>query len=445
MKMKLWVNILIVCMGLSFVTAVSAKGRVYLQNNTAYAFMLSTSQTGDSNLSKGNKWDQVSSSLRPWEKQKEFLWYNRNEGITNGDDFYFNTDISAEGNTLVTLQQKLHGTWRFSNIYHSAENSTFDHSWYQGYTIRSQNFSFNGKDFTIKYKAKYNAGTASDDIYYVIHEVEPYQLPYSTASNQLNVLAYNIYTILTQTKSSIDDRVGNLPAVLHNNDVIVFSEAFNNSARSDLKKSMASEYPYNTKVVDKSGALEDGGVFIMSKWPITAEHQTVYNDCNAEDCLSPKGVMYARIDKNGQNYHIFGSHTQAWANDKAQAARALQFQQLRSFIDSRNIPADEAVIVAGDLNVDKLHYSSEYELMLQILNASEPEKADYGHDVTADDVTNNLAGDGQEYLDYVLYLNDHLQPITATNGALVRKSIANNVFGSWEYSDHYPVLGVFSF
>ena len=122
MKNKLLINILILCASLTFVTSVFAKGRVYLQNNTAYAFLLSTSQSGDGTLNRGSEWEQVSSSLLPWEKQKELLWYNRNEGITWGKIFYFNTMISVEGSTIVTIEQKLHGTWRFSDLYHSAEN-----------------------------------------------------------------------------------------------------------------------------------------------------------------------------------------------------------------------------------------------------------------------------------------------------------------------------------
>ncbi|MFT5163374.1 MAG: hypothetical protein ACI9FJ_001969 [Alteromonadaceae bacterium] len=43
--------------------------------------------------------------------------------------------------------------------------------------------------------------------------------------------------------------------------VFVFSERFDNSRRETFLGKLKAQYPYQTRVVDRSGALEDGGVF----------------------------------------------------------------------------------------------------------------------------------------------------------------------------------------
>lgn len=420
-----------------------AVGDVYIQNNTSLAFELQTSQYGDKQLTKGSHWNTSSTSLSPWQKKKKALWYNRDSGITWGKNFYFDTRISIDGVYLSTLRQKLKGTMTFSKLYHSLESADFSHGWSQGYDIENQTFFVDGKEFMIKYSADYNAGTTSDDIVYAIHEVQPYYLPSADSSKQLKVLSYNLYTILTRSASDINTRMSAVVDVLSGYDVIVFEEAFHNSARENLIADIETEYPYTTDILDTSGYLEDGGVFIASKWPINTEAQTKYENCDGVDCLSPKGVMYASIQKQDQTYHIFGSHLQAENNSGATNARLAQLHELKSFIDEQNIPRDEAVIIAGDMNVDK-NNTAEYQAMMSALNAGEPPLTNYSHHRTSDKDSNNMAGENS-WLDYVLHSQDYKMTVTSEQAVLVFKSSKNSMFGTWDYSDHYAVFALYGF
>ena len=421
-----------------------AVGNVYIQNNTGLTLDLQISQFGDKQLDQGDEWDIKATQLIPWQKKKKALWYNRDSGITWGKNFYFDTRISVDGQYLVTLQQRLKGTWRFSDLYHSVEGVDFSEGWAQDYDILENSFTVNGKQYQIKYSADYNAGTSSDDIIYALHEVAPYDLPSAASAQSLKVLSYNLYTILTNSASDINRRMQALPEAINGYDVIVFEEAFYNPAREDLINNIASEYPYTTDILDTSGYLEDGGVFIASKWPIELEGQFKYDNCSGVDCLSPKGAVYARVNKQGEKYHIFGSHLQAENSSSAKAARLAQLQELKNYIELKNIPANEAVIIAGDMNVDKLASPSEYQDMLQALNASEPAVASYSHPYSDDDATNNMASE-QSWLDYVLYSDDHAQPTLSSEAVLVLKSNDDDMFDVWDYSDHYSVFGYFEF
>ena len=441
MKRIINLSLFLLCL---ITSAAQAIGTVYIQNNTGLTLNLETSQYGDKQLNQGDQWDTTINAMIPWQKKAKVLWYNRNSGISWGKDFYFDTRISINGRYITTIKQKLVGTWRFSNLYHGAEGDDFNNNWSQGYDVLTQPFSIDNKQYEIHYTANYNSATASDDIVYALHEVSPYSLPTANNANQLKVLSYNVYTILTNTAEDINRRVSALPNTIKGYDVIIFEEAFYNPAREDLIANIATEYPYTTDILDTSGYLEDGGVFIASKWPIELEQQVKYSACSGVDCLSPKGAMYAKILKQDQSYHIFGTHLQAEDSSSAVAARLAQLHELKAFIDIQNIPVNEAVIIGGDMNVDKLSSQQEYQNMLNALNASMPSTTEYSHAYSYDDATNSMAS-GKLILDYILTSNEHAQPIQAEQAVLVLKSNHEDMFGLWDYADHYSVFSFLEF
>ena len=264
-------------------------------------------------------------------------------------------------------------------------------------------------------------------------------------ANSFNVLAYNIYMrpeyVLLNDQS---DRGAVLPSKLRGFDVIVFSEAFDNSVRNQILADLHGEYPYRTKILGSDGGIEqDGGVIIVSRWPITAEAQRLFgNICTGDfsDCLADKGVLYARIEKHGRIYHIFASHTQAGDSSERRQSRMQQFGIIKEFIDSRGAPDTEPVFIAGDLNVDK-YDAGEFDAMLRILDAWYPRP--FGHPYTVDSTINHRAG-GRKYLDYVLVSNRHLQPISAIIETLIPRS-PTPFGGDYDLSDHFPVFGHFMF
>jgi endonuclease/exonuclease/phosphatase family metal-dependent hydrolase len=281
-------------------------------------------------------------------------------------------------------------------------------------------------------------------------------------SNSFNMLAYNVFLRPEHAFSNDQaERVGVLPAKLRGFDVIAFSEAFDNSIRSRLLAGLAAEYPYRTKVLGADAGIEqDGGVVIVSRWPITVQAQRAYGDTcigDTSDCLADKGVLYAKVVKHGQSYHIFASHTQAGDSRERREARLRQLGIIKAFIDSRAIPDSEAVFIAGDLNVDK-YDAGEYTAMLRILDAWYP--LPFGHRYTVDPILNRLNphADRLLYLDYVLVSNRHLQPIEAIIETLMPsasrlfKSCLDPFKGgctkferSHYLSDHFAVFGHFMF
>ena len=408
-----------------------AESYIYLTNNTDQPLDLRIEQSGSS-LTKGEHWWQLADSVPPYGTVR-FLETNRDTGIKWGKTYYYDTYVTASDGSEVVLQQKLKGTWNFSNIWHAVQQSP----WYDDRGLYSERQSFAGQSATVAFKAEY-ARVNGDDIYYVIHPDNEY--PQQGSSNELNVLAYNVWALLPGlVAKDTTDRLTEISKQLQGFDVVVLSELFENGRRADFLDRIRNEFPYQTRVVDRSGSIEDGGVLIVSRWPIEHEAQTTFSSCDADDCMAAKGVMYARINKSGQKYHVFGSHTQAWTAPENQATRAHQFTEMKRFIDQQGIPSQEPVIIAGDLNVDKTRFPSEYQAMLSVLDAQEIEQTTDSYGFTADGNVNAWTTGRPEFLDYVLTSNAHLQPTQGVSKVRVPRSISASVFTKYDLSDHFAL------
>ncbi|SCK38825.1 sphingomyelin phosphodiesterase [Streptomyces sp. WMMB 322] len=282
----------------------------------------------------------------------------------------------------------------------------------------------------------------------------------------LKVLSYNafLFSKLIYPNWGQDHRGEAIPDAdfFQGNDVVVLQEAFENSVSDKLQEKAAGQYPHQTPVLGRSKkgwdatggswsdiALEDGGVTILSKWPVVHKEQFVYDHGCGADYLSNKGFVYAVLDVGGTRVHVVGTHVQAGdsacGDGEAKEIRADQFRAIDSFLDEKQIPADEEVMVAGDFNTDSR--SDEYASMLANADLA-PADARTGHPYSSDHVENTIAKGRNDNgkrsdLDYVLHRNGHVRPANWQN-EVVKEECA-----PWEtsegtftnLSDHYPVIG----
>ncbi|MEU7647921.1 sphingomyelin phosphodiesterase [Streptomyces huasconensis] len=290
----------------------------------------------------------------------------------------------------------------------------------------------------------------------------------SAAPPPLKVLTYNtfLFSKTLYPNWGQDHRAKAIPAAgfFKGQDVVVLQEAFDNSSSDALKAAAKDRYPHQTPVMgrgkdgwDATGGAyssvtpEDGGVTVLSKWPITRKEQYVYKDACGSDAYSNKGFVYAVLDVNGTKTHVVGTHAQSTdpgcGSGEAAATRAKQFKEMDAFLDAKNIPAGEQVIVAGDLNVDT--HSAEYASMLAD-GGFVPADARTGHPYSFDTRDNSIAAerypdDPREDLDHILHRKGHARPATWHNNVLKEQSAPWTV-SSWgkqytytNLSDHYPV------
>ncbi|CAH9063498.1 hypothetical protein PSECIP111951_02915 [Pseudoalteromonas holothuriae] len=413
-----------------------AESYVYLTNNTMETLTLNTQQTGHDNIRHGDQWQQLASEVPPLGTVK-FLRFNRDQGIKWGKEYIFTTLVNGASQP-VSLKQKLLGTMTFSKMWLSGQ----DEPWHYDRDIHR--VPLNNQQQTLAFKSS-SARVSGDDIHYVIHD-KFNQSEKSQYSNELNVLTYNTWALLPPLASkNTGDRLDTIAEYMTNYDVVVFQEVFDPILTAKFRAKVAQTYPYMTEIPWQVGKILTGGSFIASRWPIEAQDAVVYDACRADGCLAGKGMNYAKIRKGSNAYHIFGTHTHAYTSEQDVAVRFEQLTQLKHFIENKQIPYQEPVIMAGDFNVDKINFPQEHLAFLALLNATEPEaKGAYPYSYAG--LVNIYADEAfNEYLDYVLYSNDHLAPYTSENNMLTPRSIDSQHWQSWDLSDHYPVEGRFAF
>lgn len=428
---------------LLFVSLVaSADSYVFITNSTPETVRIEVAHTGNNGtLVPGKEWRQEAWEIAPYATER-VLAFNRYWGVKRGRTYQFDTHVIS-GDSRVTVQQSMTGTWSGSNIRHSAKAADFNAPWMTDRHIHRYNSTFAEQASQVAFSAKFTGGY--DDFYYVISnntQDEPV-----VADSVLKVLSYNVYA-LPLIASDINARLAEIPDYLKGYDAILFQEAFSGSS-PDMLRALASEYPYQTEILRKplSGInVYNGGVAIVSRYPITQADYFVYPDCTGTDCFADKGFVYAEMLKAGEAYHLMATHAASFDTDAARQLRQVQFTQMRQFIESRQVPAFEAVLYGGDFNVNKLKFADDYAAMQQNLNASVPTITGYTES-TFDPRVNYYAAkyDTVEYLDYVVWSNAHRQPTDSRNDVRVPRSISNALWERWDLSDHFPVLGEFVF
>ncbi|MFF1631383.1 sphingomyelin phosphodiesterase, partial [Streptomyces sp. NPDC058272] len=164
-----------------------------------------------------------------------------------------------------------------------------------------------------------------------------------------------------------------------------------------------------------------------------------------------KGFAYVVLNVNGTKVHVVGTHAQSTdpgcGAGEAAAMRSRQFKTIDAFLDAKNIPAGEQVLVAGDFNVDSR--SAEYASMLADADLVGADTR-AGHPYSFDTQDNSIAHDRyptdpREDLDYVLHRAGHARPAVWKN-EVVKEQCAPWTVSSWgtdytytNLSDHYPL------
>ncbi len=326
-----------------------------------------------------------------------------------------------------------------------------------------------------------------------------------TEPANFRILTHNLFTVLGAI--GIDQRIDLVGAseYIRGYDAVILNELFNDAASARLMQALNAEYPYRTPVIGREGTLitpdcaandcwnstdglaqemEDGGVAILSQWPILERREIMFSTSCDMDGYANKGFVYVRLDVNGAPVHVIGTHMQADPSDLGplgnelrslrpcptpdayphsatcpgesqtpyEAVRLAQVMQIDAWIAQQAIPADQMVIIGGDLNVDKVGNPAEYERMLCVLNVGDPKfggnPAISPRRYTWDTRLNGLLSPQVEsplYIDYLLVRRDHLQPTAWHNDVIYASpfpvSWDSGRARGYEYSDHFPVAG----
>jgi endonuclease/exonuclease/phosphatase family metal-dependent hydrolase len=301
---------------------------------------------------------------------------------------------------------------------------------------------------------------------------------------ELNVLVWNIMIPVLPPLRFYGqyERAERIPKIiqgLENLDVIVFNELIPPTIHEYLKSQLYDiGFKYSTNRINDL-LTESGGICVFSKYPILHEDFMLFgSDCAISDCLSSKGVVFAKINKDGLLINIFATHFQS--GDKYHNIRESQTQTTKNFILAQSIQPQEALLFCGDLNTGRFLNNAEIQHILFTLNMIIPIVHESSHPFTFDAVINPLVGMDDpsqyrskkwpngcsdyyykekqciccdsEWLDYTFISKNHLQPKLSWMKSIVAKTdlftmsfTALDKIETEFLSDHFPVLGHFEF
>ena len=255
---------------------------------------------------------------------------------------------------------------------------------------------------------------------------------------EFTVLTYNVFmrSPAWVFRDDHDWRASRIPEFLQGYDAVVLQEAFSESHRISMLTALQAEYPYNSGILGEDELLSfNGGVIILSRFPILKRDQFVFTPCEGSDCIVKKGVQYIALEKNGLRIHLFGLHLQA--QKEYATSRLAQFPQLQQFIEKQNIPQSELVLVAGDFNVDYFARNVDKEFS-KLTKGSGLVLAEHSPAASYEGRSNTYVEDEvTERLDYVFHSSRNLIPTRASNQVLYFRKEGTDL------SDHHAVLGRF--
>lgn len=471
-----------------------ATSRVFVQNNTPKTLVINTTSTLG-----GAYWKKKAKVIPPWGRG-EIYETNRDEGVKDGKTFIFTSDVSVKGQNGTmkqhtqnfALRLKLRGSAVNSHMWQSVRDQVDrQHAWHDDRKKWNASMRIGKRQWNIKYWA-YFTGT-EDDVEYVFQEEYDRPVGYDKTqgewyNNHLNILTWNVFMRgfpLAEYQTGRGKMVGpKVPGY----DVIAFNEVFDHDGEATLRESMKKAgYPNQTEVLGRGRpvgkGIWDGGVMIVSPYPIVKTDHTFYNKvCEGEDCKADKGVLYAKIDKSKKKgvhnyFHIFATHMNQGSQDWSYQRR--QLEMISGLIKKQKIPQDEAIIVLGDMNINKCNefapgpmtidpvpngpvhqcvtFNPKYQKMLNILGAKDVDHKGYrySHDGNINGFNNweyeatfrpiNKGSTGN--LDHILIVDSGLQPTKAsfTETRVLRhydewKKLPTDL-ARWDISDHFAVYG----
>ncbi|KAJ3299862.1 calcium calmodulin-dependent protein kinase type 1G [Borealophlyctis nickersoniae] len=220
--------------------------------------------------------------------------------------------------------------------------------------------------------------------------------PFPPTPYTIRLLTYNVFLRPPGIKNNVSDhksarliRFGehSLPKY----DVVCMQEVFAyGSSRQGKMISYARkaglEYYVSSPSKGLLNAMIDGGLLILSRYPIVRSEKLTFKRGVHSDRFSAKGALYAKIAVSPTAHiHVFTTHLQstyeirATLSDASVVTRLNQLVALKEFIDdcTRNKPANEPIFLAGTLNVNAKADKSgaaapgseteEYTIMLRLL------------------------------------------------------------------------------
>jgi endonuclease/exonuclease/phosphatase family metal-dependent hydrolase len=194
---------------------------------------------------------------------------------------------------------------------------------------------------------------------------------------EIRILTYNIFlrSLVKNNESDLkEERLEDFCRILHNYDIICLQEmfgTFNSRKQSLIRAATIAGFFFFVDTASPdflSKYLADGGLIILSRFPIVANSYHKFRYGVVADSLAEKGLIYAKIAIKDSYLHIFTTHLQASYFDSGETNFIASFRTRMDQLSHINYLMSEIltkeydkrtdkIMLVGDLNVDALGYA----------------------------------------------------------------------------------------
>jgi len=209
-----------------------------------------------------------------------------------------------------------------------------------------------------------------------------------TGKHAVRILSYNMFlrpalvNLFTGMRDGSVCRAPRLGAKLKRMlyDVVALQETQHQEGLQLLLNKVGDRYPYRILAKPEAFAwsdtrVVDGGVSLLSRYPIEFWTAVPYSACTGIDCLARKGFIHAVLRLSPRlSLNVIATHAQSGSRKEAQDVRTEQFKQLAEYLKTSEIIERWPTVITGDLNVDGLILDpttrEEYQAMTETLTLS---------------------------------------------------------------------------
>jgi hypothetical protein len=426
-----------------------AQSTFRVRNSTWQDFNIAVMQSGEAAV-PSPEWTLLEDTVLGWwdEAPVNIFTCNRtNASVTEGDTAVIEVLLQGAVDTL-RLRMRLAGQATGTSMQFAISGPGFSQPWTASPDFQQVETNLFGKDVVIRYRADNADDTQERNVFFTIHDLPIYEIAESDFNdpNIMNAMFYNIQMLPFGVSglAQASDRAALLPAQISPfQDVVMYCEVFDDNPREDdlIPAMEAAGFPYHTDILNPNNSILpipwNGGVMFFSRWPIEMEADFDFSLCGqaSQDCLANKGIKYARVNKLGKRYHLFGTHMDAGGEEDDILAKRTQMGEMRAFIDAQNIPDGEPVIFGGDFNVSPIHGFNLYPAMLDSIGPYIPHPIGYPN--------STFDGDFGKIIDNAWGDRLHLVALESTNEVITMRSLEPVLWELGEFSDHRSALGRF--
>lgn len=204
----------------------------------------------------------------------------------------------------------------------------------------------------------------------------------------INLLSYNIFLRPPPVKNNEDDykneRLADFIHKMKDYDIICLQEmfgSFNLRKQNLIKIAHKLGFFFHAEPPAPSffsSFVVDGGLLILSRFPIVESEFLPFKYSVCSDSLSEKGVLFTKIKIKSSYLNLITTHLQASYFDSSEfkwkmsiITRIEQMKELSSYINDlineKRVNHEETFLLCGDFNVDFHHFEKMKKVILPLI------------------------------------------------------------------------------